>query len=280
MLSVASVCSCSRSENYHHENAAHRDRLAGSGDRPRLVAVAGTARFAAARRCARHARRIDRGAGGRGGATCPRHPTHPHFETKPERCSQRHGGTGRWPVGAGDPPTALRAPGRHPLVREISLPKLGGKLPPRTARLAVPPGFDCIDSDASWRQKRMADSLYGPATFPSVTSGRGSWERLPQPDMKNRCHLPTPRSRGRLKPWPENISLFLKDRPRSQRIHCVTLGMVSAARLRCGNGNPPGRARKISSRTRRRLVSEENHLRQNPPIGSGNRQRGESLGWK
>ncbi len=62
--------------------------------------------------------------------------------TQMDRCSRKSGGTGHWPVAAGDPPAALRAPGRHQSVRESSLPKLGGKLPPRTARLAVPPGFN------------------------------------------------------------------------------------------------------------------------------------------
>gem|GEM_PF-6500257 len=31
----------------------------------------------------------------------------------------------------------------YPLVRALAVPKLGGKLPPRTAKLAVPPGSDC-----------------------------------------------------------------------------------------------------------------------------------------
>ena len=52
--------------------------------------------------------------------------------------------TGHWPVAAGDPPAALRAPGTRHLVRTVSLPKLGGKLPTRTAKLAVPPGFKRI----------------------------------------------------------------------------------------------------------------------------------------
>ena len=65
-------------------------------------------------------------------------------------------------------PAALRAPGRHQLVRKRFLPKLGGKLPPRTARLAVPPLFN-----RTVPARRMADSLYGPAGFASVTEWKG-----------------------------------------------------------------------------------------------------------
>ncbi len=41
------------------------------------------------------------------------------------------GGTGHWPVAAGDPPAA-RAPRANVVVREIVVPNCGGKLPPRT----------------------------------------------------------------------------------------------------------------------------------------------------
>ena len=125
------------------------------------------------------------------------------------------GGTGHWPVAAGDPPAALHAPCRRHMVRKRSLPtrrcealwrsgELGGKLPPRTARLAVPPGFNPIGSIASCCPKWMEDSLYGPARFASVTGGRGSWERLPQSNMKNRCQLPSLHSLGRITPSPVN----------------------------------------------------------------------------
>ena len=50
------------------------------------------------------------------------------------------GGTGHRPVAAGDSPAAPGAPGMYPLVRAPPVPELGGKLPPRTAKLAVPPG--------------------------------------------------------------------------------------------------------------------------------------------
>ena len=47
-------------------------------------------------------------------------------------------------VVAGDPPAARGAPGMHPWVGALAVPKLGGKLPPRTAKLAVPPGSICM----------------------------------------------------------------------------------------------------------------------------------------
>ena len=40
-------------------------------------------------------------------------------------------------------PAARWAPGIPPWGGALAVPKLGGKLPPRTARLAVPPGFIC-----------------------------------------------------------------------------------------------------------------------------------------
>ena len=54
------------------------------------------------------------------------------------------GGTDHRPVAAGDPPAASGAPKARELVRVIVVPKIGGRLPPRTARLAVPLGFSCI----------------------------------------------------------------------------------------------------------------------------------------
>ena len=45
---------------------------------------------------------------------------------------------------AGDSPAALGAPGMHPVVCALPVPKLGGKLPPRTAKLAVPPGSNRV----------------------------------------------------------------------------------------------------------------------------------------
>ena len=60
--------------------------------------------------------------------------------SEPERCSRGLGGTGHRPVAAGDSPAALGAPGMHSSVFAMAVPKLGGKLPPRTAKLAVPPG--------------------------------------------------------------------------------------------------------------------------------------------
>ncbi len=61
-----------------------------------------------------------------------------------EPCDRGLGGTGHWPVAAGDPPAALGAPATHQLVNEIALSKLGGKLPPRTGRWPVPPGIKSI----------------------------------------------------------------------------------------------------------------------------------------
>jgi hypothetical protein len=48
---------------------------------------------------------------------------------------------GHRPVAAGDAPAALDVPAIHLLIGPVELPKLDGKLPPRTARLAVPPGI-------------------------------------------------------------------------------------------------------------------------------------------
>ena len=59
---------------------------------------------------------------------------------EPERYGQSAGGTGHRPVAAGYQPTAHHAPGKKHVVRRLAVRKLGGKLPPRTARLAVPPG--------------------------------------------------------------------------------------------------------------------------------------------
>jgi hypothetical protein len=41
-------------------------------------------------------------------------------------------------------PPRHHAPGKNHVVRRLAVRKLGGKLPPRTARLAVPPGSNCI----------------------------------------------------------------------------------------------------------------------------------------
>ncbi len=72
------------------------------------------------------------------------------------RNSEKHpripGGTGHWPVAAGDPPAA-RAPRASAVVHGIVVPQLGGKLPPRTGRWPVPPG---PGPDAS-RRRRNAD---------------------------------------------------------------------------------------------------------------------------
>lgn len=41
-------------------------------------------------------------------------------------------------------PAARGAPGMPPWVGALAVPKLGGKLPPRTVRLAVPPESICM----------------------------------------------------------------------------------------------------------------------------------------
>ena len=51
---------------------------------------------------------------------------------------------GRWHVVAGGSPIALGAPGTQLWVGARAVPKLGGKLPPSTAKLAVPPGSICM----------------------------------------------------------------------------------------------------------------------------------------
>jgi hypothetical protein len=47
------------------------------------------------------------------------------------------GGTGHRPVASGDPPDALGVPMTRFVAGEFVVPKLGSKLPPRTAKLAV-----------------------------------------------------------------------------------------------------------------------------------------------
>ena len=59
----------------------------------------------------------------------------------------RNGATERL-EGTGHRPGASGAPRTYPMVRTILVPKLGGKLPPRTARLAVPPGTSSMPPDA------------------------------------------------------------------------------------------------------------------------------------
>ena len=86
-----------------------------------------------------------------------------------ERCSSGTGGTGHRPVAAGDPSTALRAPGRHPLVQEISVPKLSGKLPPRTAKLAVPPRIQSNRSGSVQRWPHLL-LLISTSVFGSIQS--------------------------------------------------------------------------------------------------------------
>ena len=56
------------------------------------------------------------------------------------------GGTGHWPVLAGYQPA--KSPGQFGSLADelISSIILGGKLPPSTARLAVPPKTNCIDT--------------------------------------------------------------------------------------------------------------------------------------
>jgi hypothetical protein len=95
------------------------------------------------------------------------------------------GGTGHRPVAAGDAPGAPRAPGGHHVVREISAPtrcrealcrsgELGSKLPPRTARLAVPPRPNrSIPAEAS---RALARPRQGPrpVLIPAWASSPGS----------------------------------------------------------------------------------------------------------
>ena len=45
---------------------------------------------------------------------------------------------------AGNPPAALGAPGKQHRVSALPVPELGGKLPPSTAKLAVPPRSICM----------------------------------------------------------------------------------------------------------------------------------------
>ena len=83
------------------------------------------------------------------------------------------GGTGRWPVAAGDPPAALGAPATHLSVSGFDAPKLGGKLPPRTARLAVPPRHQSYRSRLDEFHRVWRSSLLSPSSstsFPSFAS--------------------------------------------------------------------------------------------------------------
>lgn len=59
------------------------------------------------------------------------------------------GGTGHRPVGACAPPAVGRSIQTHLSVRAFAVPKLGGRLPPRTAGLAVPPGSNRIGGSVS-----------------------------------------------------------------------------------------------------------------------------------
>ena len=67
------------------------------------------------------------------------HPVVLVFRVKPNPCSSVPGGTGHRPVLSGDSPDS-RAPTRALNGGRPLCARLGGNMPPRTAKLAVPPG--------------------------------------------------------------------------------------------------------------------------------------------